>query len=376
MANGVSETTMKSGLSGWVLAIARTLDAEGVPHERIFRQIEMDPARLSEGGNRYSQEAVSSLWRAAVRETADPYFGLKFAAHIRPSTFHVVGYAMSCSATLGNALQRFARYAKLVSSSATVTLTQTLSHRRLAFSFDTGDAPPIFQTIDAVLAGIVCFSSWIVGEDVVPAEVHFRHERPDGEEEYARVLKCPIYFGEQEDCIVFNACDMDRPILAADEQLASLLDHMALNQMAQMSRRFSTKVRDYLLKELSNGEISKSGTASAMHMTERTLLRRLKDEGTTFQEVLDHLREQLAYEYLRRPKVTVQDVSSMLGFSDASTFSRAFKRWTGRRPSCAQYDRGPQEEVLPVFEEALPDVTQWSWNDFGRRHGTALQTAR
>ncbi|MCY1463747.1 Helix-turn-helix domain protein [compost metagenome] len=72
-------------------------------------------------------------------------------------------------------------------------------------------------------------------------------------------------------------------------------------------------------------------------MTERTLLRRLKDENTTFQEVLDRLREELAYEYLQNSDCTVLSVSSKLGFSDASTFSRAFKRWTGRRPSLAQH---------------------------------------
>ncbi|MNR30432.1 HTH-type transcriptional regulator VirS [compost metagenome] len=106
--------------------------------------------------------------------------------------------------------------------------------------------------------------------------------------------------------------------------------------MAQLSECFSKKVRDCLLRQFSEGEVSRHATADIMHMTERTLLRRLKDEGTTFQEVLDRLREELAYEYLGRTETTVQTVSSMLGFSDASTFSRAFKRWTGRRPSLAQ----------------------------------------
>lgn len=365
---------MKSGMSGWVLAIARTLDAEGVPHERIFQQAGVDPARLSDGGNRYSQEAVSKLWRVAVGETADPYFGLKLAAHIRPSTFHVVGYAMSCSATLGNALQRFARYGRLVSTSATVTQTQTSSHRTLSFSFETGDAPPICQTIDAVLAGIACFSSWIVGENVRPAEVHFRHACPGTEEEYAKILQCPVHFGRSQDCIVFNASDMNRPILAADEQLAAMLDHMALNQMTQMSRRFSLKVRDYLRKELSNGEISKRQTASAMYMTERTLLRRLKDEGTTFQEILDQLREQLAYEYLHRSNLTVQDVSALLGFSDASTFSRAFKRWTGRRPSCAQHERR-HEDACASAETDLQDLAPPPWAS-RQRYAAAMQAGR
>lgn len=348
---------MKSGLSGWVLAIARTLDAEGVPHEPVFRRVGMDPARLTEGCNRYSQEAVSGLWRAAVQETADPYFGLKLAAHIRPSTFHVVGYAMSCSATLGDALRRYAHYARLISNSATVVLTQERDQWRLDFSFDTGGAPPIVQTLDAVLAGIVCFSSWIVGEEVVPAEVRFRHACENREQEYAKVLKCPIHFGQASDSVVFHAADMGRRILGANEQLACLLDDMAIRQMAELSGRFSTKVRDCLLKEFSSGEISKRGTADLMHMTERTLLRRLRDEGTTFQEVLDQFREQLAYEYLNRPDVSVQDVSSMLGFSDASTFSRAFKRWTGRRPSSAQHALLQGDDAGSGSEEATVGLT-------------------
>lgn len=327
---------MKSGISGWVLAIARTLDVAGIPHEKIFQQVGMDLAGLNAGSNRYSQEMVSRLWRAAVRETADPCFGLKVASQIRPSTFSVVGYAMSCSATLGNALHRFARYAKLISNSATVTLTETPGKLSLSFSFDTGGAPPIFHTVDTAMAGLVCFSSWIAGKPVVPCEVHFKHERPANMKAYTKIFRCPIHFEQVDDCIVFNSCDMTRPILSADEQLAALLDSMAVTQMAQLSERFSKKVRDCLVKQFSEGEISRRGTAELMHMTERTLLRRLKDENTTFQEVLDRLREELAYEYLRSSNVTVQTVSSMLGFSDASTFSRAFKRWTGRRPSLAQ----------------------------------------
>lgn len=327
---------MKTGLSGWVLAIARTLDSAGIPHERIFNQLGMDPSGLKAGNNRYSQEMVSRLWRAAVQATNDPNFGLKVAAQIRPSTFNVVGYAMSCSATLGDALHRFARYAKLISNSATVTITKDSEQFRIDFEFDTGGAPPIFHTIDTVIAGLVCFSSWIAGKQVTPREVHFTHDRPADIKAYERLLRCPISFEQEADCIVFNSTDMTRPILSADEQLASLLDNMAITQMASLSERFSKKVRDCLLKQFSEGEISRRGTAELMHMTERTLLRRLKDEGMTFQEVLDRLREELAYEYLQRSDVTVQTVSSMLGFSDASTFSRAFKRWTGRRPSLAQ----------------------------------------
>jgi len=334
---------MKSGLSGWVLAIARALDAEGIPHEQVFRQLGMDAGRLEKGGNRYSHEQLVNLWRTAIHKTGDPNFGLKVAMQIRPATFHVVGYAMSCSATIGEALHRFARYSKLISSTNTMTLTETPDQLCLHASFDTGGAPPLTQAIDAYLAGVVCFCSWISAKRIVPVEVHFMHKCPGNQSQYTELLQCPVYFGQQEDCIVFDATDMHRPVLAADDNLASLLDSLAIGQLADLSGRFSTKVRECLLKQFANGEVSKSQTANLLHMTERTLLRRLKDEGTTFQEVLDHLREELACEHLRRKDVTMQDVSSMLGFSDASTFSRAFKRWTGHRPSLTRYIKNTAE---------------------------------
>jgi len=324
---------MKTGLSGWVLAISRALDAEGIPHQRVFTQIGMDETRLEKGSSRYSQDQLTALWHAAVEETANPYFGLKVAKYIRPATFHVVGYAMSCSATVGDALHRFARYAKLISSSAIVSLAETPQQLHLQVSFETGGEPPMSQAIDAVLAGVVSFCSWIGAEEVVPVEVHFKHSRPEDGNEYAEQLKCPVYFDQDQDCIVFDAFDMHRPVMAADENLASLLDSLAIHQMADLSGRFSTKVRDCLRQQFANGEVSKRATAKLLHMTERTLLRRLSEEGTTFKEVLDNLREELACEHLRQNNISIQDLSSMLGFSDASTFSRAFKRWTGHRPS-------------------------------------------
>ncbi len=335
---------MKSGHSGWVLAIARTLDAYGLSHEEIFHQVGMDPSILKDANSRYWQEMISRLWRTAVKETGDPNFGLKVATQIRPSSFHVVGHAMSCSATLGDAIHRFARYAKLISSSAMIDLTETDEHLILNFAFDTGDMPVLPETMDTVVAGLVCFNNWIVGEEVAPVAVRLKRQLPAAPKEYLRLMKCPVLFEQQEDCIIYHQADMQRPVLSADEHLASTLDSMAVTQMAQLSERFARKVRDCLLQQFSDeSEVSRRATAQLMNMTERTLLRRLKEEGTTFQEVLDNLREELAYQYLQRPDCTVQSVSFMLGFSDASTFSRAFKRWTGRRPSLAQHSSTHQD---------------------------------
>jgi len=113
-----------------------------------------------------------------------------------------------------------------------------------------------------------------------------------------------------------------------------LLDEMAARHLAyRFASRFSSKVRDALVGQLPNGEPSKQETAKLLGMTERTLLRRLRDENTTFQELLDRLREKLAFDYLRRDDLTMEKIAYLLGFSSSSAFSRAFVRWTGQRPS-------------------------------------------
>src|SRR3546814_12923513 len=103
--------------------------------DKVLNDIGMDPSRLEGGYGRYSQEQISLLWRKAVALCGND-FALRVAAEVRPSTFHVVGYAMSCSATLSRALHRFAFYCRLISDSATATLTESGEQVQLAIFFD------------------------------------------------------------------------------------------------------------------------------------------------------------------------------------------------------------------------------------------------
>lgn len=329
----MSDTNSHSATTGWVLAVIRALDAAGVDSTAILADIGMDPALLEGGHCRYSQQQVSALWRSAVSACGDG-FGLLVAAEVKPSTFHVVGYAMNCSATLGRGLQRFARYCRLISDSATATLSENGESATLAFHFDTGGQPPIYQTVDTVLASVFSFARWIAGGDLTPIEVRVRHERPAEPGAYAAFFGGPVLYGQAQDSLSFRREDLDRRILCADEELATLLDGAANRHLdKRMAGRLAVRVRDLLIAQLPNGAPSKIDIAKMLNMTERTLLRRLKDEGTTFADVVNQLREELAFQYLQRDSMTISEVAYLLGFSDEGTFSRAFKRWTGRRPS-------------------------------------------
>ena len=325
---------MQTGLSAWVFAIVRALEESGVDHEELLRSVGMDPARVVDLKHRYSQEQVTSLWIGAVAATRDENFGLRVARHVRPSTFHVVGYAMACSATLRRAAERFAHSARLISDSAVVDFEAVEKGRRLVVDLNTGGRQPIYQTIDTMLAGFLLLCEWIQSTHIVPVEVTFRHKKPSDTAAYRAIFDCPIHFGASSNSITFSDADLDRPIPSANEELAMLLDEMTSKYLAlRFTNRFSRKVRDVLTVQLPNGEPSKSETARLLAMTERTLLRRLREENTTFQEVLDRLREEQSFEYLRQGDLTIDKIAILLGFSSSSTFSRAFMRWTGQRPS-------------------------------------------
>lgn len=323
----------RSALTGWVLAIIRAMRADGVDTDAVLATIGMDPALLEGGYSRYSQKQVSQLWKCAIDLTGDPHFGFKVAAEVRPATFHVVGYSMSCSGTLSQALHRFAYYCRLISDSATATLTEANNEVILEFHFDTGGAPPIYQTVDTVVASVLSYMRWIAQEHVVPLEVRLGYHPVAASDAYWQFYGCPVQFNQSQTCLVFRKEDLDRRILSSDEELASLLDGAANRYLEKrMAGRFAVRVRDLMIAQLPDDVPSKASTARLLGMTERTLLRRLKEEGTTFADVLRNLREELAFQYLQRG-MCLSEIAYLLGFSDNGTFSRAFKQWTGRRPS-------------------------------------------
>ena len=125
--------------------------------------------------------------------------------------------------------------------------------------------------------------------------------------------------------------------------MPAMLEGIADRYLEQrMAGRFAVRVRDALIAQLPHGGTSKAETARRLNTTERTLLRWLKEEGTTFAEVLDRLREELAFKYLNESQLSLSQIAALLGFSDHGTFSRAFKSWTGRRPSHVRAGTGTE----------------------------------
>jgi AraC-like DNA-binding protein len=276
---------------------------------------------------------MAALWKAAVERTGDPAFGLRASRYVRPTTFHALGYAVFASANLREALMRLVRYSRLVSDVRTLELetTETTATLRFVRVFDEG--PESTAALDAVMSLIVRTARTLTDRSLSLVCVEQRRRAPEDLTPYARFFRCPVRFDSSRDAMTIDAFVLDKPFASANPELARHNDDLAQRYLAQMGvRTLAEQVRAVLIEQLA-GEVSPALVAAALGMSGRSLQRRLKDFGTSYAELLEETRRELACAYLRSHTYSVTEIAFLLGFDDSSAFARAFRRWTGDTPS-------------------------------------------
>ena len=174
----------------------------------------------------------------------------------------------------------------------------------------------------------------LIGHDYSPLRIEFRRALPARIEDFHGLLRAPLYFDAPRTRLVFDRDSIERPLDGGNPELARQNDAIALQYLSQLEREnIRGRVRDVLTQRLARGEPSQAQVAELLNMSARTLQRKLGESGTTYKEILDETRRVLALAYLSAPRHTVGDVTYLLGFSAGSSFTRAFRRWTGQSPS-------------------------------------------
>ncbi|HEX8283089.1 MAG TPA: AraC family transcriptional regulator [Pyrinomonadaceae bacterium] len=310
--------------------------ALGVAPEVLCRAAGLDPARLEDADNEIPFERLLALAECGARLTGDDAFGLHVGERTDAKAYGLLGYVTINRRNFGEALGAMIRYQQIRTKAVEFTLEVSGAAAHLAYHYRAATpAPPARrQESEEMLSTMMRVGRGLTGVDWSPREVHFEHARPADVSEHARIFRAPVHFGAPLTKLVFDTSILELPLVGADPTLGSLLERQAEESLAGAARRggFAGRVREVIKEGLPGGEARIDAACRRLGVSPRTLQRKLREEGTTFQELLEDVQRALAEFYLRKSEVAICEVSYLTGFSQSSTFHRAFRRWTGRTP--------------------------------------------
>ena len=310
------------------------LEGAGSRALNLLKSAGIEPADFANPDTRIPHRTTIELLEIGIKNRGDPTIGLRASAHAEPCDLDVLEYAARSRPTLGEALSCIARYYRLMHSAAEFTLIE--QGDRVIYRYRVTDGvyqPPAAN--DFVLGSTLSFVRRNSAPGVDAAEVHFAHPEPSYVAEYARHFHCPLYFGGGNNDLVFHKDTLAAPMARSDQTVSEAYEQHARRLLDRLPavEGVAGRVRRVVIEQLRGGEVTMEFMAARMAMSVPTLRRRLDQEGTTFSDIVDEIRKDLAERYLREPAVAVSEVAFLLGFSSESAFHRAFRRWTGVAPS-------------------------------------------
>jgi AraC-like DNA-binding protein len=332
----------------------------GLATSPVLRRAQLPGDLFARQNVRLDSTNFFRLWEAidAEADSIDPNLPapLRIARVMSSDWFDPELFAALCSANMGCALDRIAKYVKLIAPMA-IKVERTTAHTTVTIDFlERAEAPPsVFLAFKLVF--FVQLARLATRSTVQPLRVGW--PSPPSVEADSTIYKS--YFGIPVTntplaTLVFAAADVERPFLTENHKMWSFFEPSLRQRLADLDRTAGMveRVRSALLDTLPAGEVSMQAVSRKLAVSTRTLQRRLQDEGTTFQQTLDRVRDSLARHYLRSTEMSSAEISFLLGFEDSNSFARAFQAWTGKTPQAARSElsaHGPGHEPI-VFGSA------------------------
>jgi len=315
----------------------RVIERHGTDPVTVFREAGLDPALMNESRARCADSKTRAAWREAARLIDDPCFGLLAAEVWRPTDFHALGYAFLASRTLRTGIERIARYNAVVDPIVRFESTLEDDHLRLTYRVEDPDLPDVPALQDARWAVVLGLCRASHGGDFNPAEVSFTHPAPRCRGDYFGLFRCPIRFDAEAAEFVVDRAVAEAPLPTANRELAFANDAILAAYVGELSNAdIISRVKAAIVEHLPSGAPIADVVAKDVFMSARTLQRKLADAGTSYSDTLEAVRRELAEQYLADPTRSLSEISFMLGFSELSAFSRAYRRWSGQSPTAAR----------------------------------------
>jgi AraC-like DNA-binding protein len=299
--------------------------------DAVARSCQYDLTTLADPDKSLDYHTYSQLLEAAAVATACPHFGLLLGQRADLSILGTLGILTRNCSTFGDAYQTFIRYYNIVSLGEIFRLERGPVTSTLIREPTIPDLALSVQVQDVTLSEALSTTRQLCGSRWKPTGIYLTHSPPDLTI-YQAVFGCPVHPEQNLQAMSFTTADLDLPLNKSNE-----FRHELETQVAELSRQraksFKQIIRDAIKLGLATGNCSVRQVADSLAMHTRTVHRKLLKEGTTFTALLEDTRRQLAHHLLAQTRLSIFEISQLLGYSDATAFSRSCRRWFGASPS-------------------------------------------
>ena len=324
----------------FILNLIQFASAQGADGNKLLELSGISFDELCKEDSRVSSKIYNEVIENGVALTNDSYFGLHSGEYLNLSAAGLISQITQTSATVKEALEYCCDFANLGCRALPMSLIEKGDYYEISFTPDTiwlqESEISVKHTIDGFLAFTLREFHTLTRQRYYPVKVTFSNEIPKNITEYSRIFKCSLEFNSNKTAMYFRKEHIEVPVITSDYNLLRVLVSHATEKLQELEKEqeqgFYSIVLRSILRLVKPEFPTIEMVASNLNISVRTLQRRLKNESKTYQDILDQLREQFAKNYLKNNDLTVSEVAYLLNYSDASSFIRSFKRWTGMTP--------------------------------------------
>jgi AraC-like DNA-binding protein len=312
----------------------------GIRVSSLLQNAGLPPGLFAESRIIVTTEELFALWKGIGQASSNPAIGLELGTETRPEHFDPIALAALSTATFGEAMRQMARYKQLSCPEEIIHETDAAEWSIQFRWLLAGGVEPTVLT-DLCFAWVLCVARHGTGTRLSPLRIEL--VRPPAHEKILRRhFESPIVFGATRNAMVFRAADAALPFVTRNAELLAILAPQFDQELKQHKDQetFPERVRSAIQRKLAGQRPKIEEIARDLHISSRTLQRRLRDAGYSFQQVLEEARHQLARHYLNNSLLELSETAYLLGYEDASSFVRAFRTWEGVPPA---HWRGMQE---------------------------------